>query len=93
MKSFKELRNRKGGSGGDYVPLKYDPEKIRDYYDKQPLKQLSRTAEVLLKSSRFLASIAGDAILGRKFEEVERQRTIEVRELIVDLGATFIKIG
>ena len=37
-KSYKELRDRKGGSKGDYVPLKYDPEKIKDYYDKQPLK-------------------------------------------------------
>lgn len=48
---------------------------------------------MLLKSSRFLASLAGDKIRGRTFEECERERTIEVRELIVDLGATFIKIG
>ena len=38
LRSFKELKDRKGGSSGDYVPLKYDPEKIKDYYDKQPLK-------------------------------------------------------
>lgn len=93
MASFKELKERKGDGSGDYVPLRYDAEKLRDYYDKQPLKQISRTAEVMLKSSRFLASIAGDVILRKKFEDVERQRTIEVRELIVDLGATFIKIG
>ena len=63
LKSFKELKARKGDGSGDYVPLRYDPEKLKDYYDKQPLLQISRTAEVLFKSSRFLASIAGDVIL------------------------------
>jgi hypothetical protein len=37
-KSFKALSKRKGDGEGDYVPLKYDPELIRDFYDKQPLK-------------------------------------------------------
>ena len=44
-------------------------------------------------SAGYLSKIAGDFVTGKKFEEVERQRTIEARELIVDLGATFIKIG
>ena len=91
--SFQKLTDRKGDSQAEYVPLRYDAELIRHYYDKQPLKQAARVAEVLGLSAGYLSKIAGDFVTGKKFEEVERQRTIEARELIVDLGATFIKIG
>jgi hypothetical protein len=36
--SFEALADRKGDGEAEYVPLRYDAELIRHYYDKQPLK-------------------------------------------------------
>jgi hypothetical protein len=73
--SFDKLKNSKGDSQG-YVPLKYDAEKIKEFYDRYPLKQAARLAEVVLSSVQYLAILLGDKILNRDFTTIERERSI-----------------
>lgn len=96
MKSYSVQMNKDCGEKcevGDFLPLSYDPELIREYYDKRPLMQVQRSFEIALKSMPLLMDLIMDRIVGTPYEKVEIKRASTLREILVELGPTFIKVG
>mmetsp|Transcript_81173 Transcript_81173/g.210878 ORF Transcript_81173/g.210878 Transcript_81173/m.210878 type:complete len:973 (+) Transcript_81173:131-3049(+) len=73
------------------LPLRYDGPWIEAYWMRRPFKLLKRFIEVGFKIGAFSTAIEIDKALG-KDEENMPQRAVEARELITDLGPTFVKI-
>lgn len=78
---------------GEYLPLTYDPELIRKYYDRRPLEQIGRFIEIGVKGAPLIFKCLVDRIQKTPFEQVEIERAVELRDVLVSLGPTFIKVG
>ncbi|MBF2098166.1 MAG: AarF/ABC1/UbiB kinase family protein [Gloeomargaritaceae cyanobacterium C42_A2020_066] len=70
----------------------YDPEAIRRYYRWRPLQVIWRTGYVLWSLTAFVISLVWDAWEGQTLARQPR-RAAQLRELITELGPTFIKVG
>ena len=71
---------------------RYDPEAINARFQGQPLQVLGRIVGVLLPASAFGAKLLWDKLRGRSVRN-EQRRAIQLRELLTNLGPTYIKIG
>lgn len=73
-------------------PKKYDPEEISSHYQKRPWLVLGRAIKIISSFLLFLWNLQWDQWNGR-IEENKKQRACEIRELLTNLGPTFIKVG
>jgi predicted unusual protein kinase regulating ubiquinone biosynthesis (AarF/ABC1/UbiB family) len=71
---------------------RYDPERINNYYRNRPLAVIRRLIAVILPGTAFGLRLLFDKIRGR-IAENEQKRAIELREILTELGPTYIKIG
>eukprot|EP00439_Symbiodinium_sp_Y106_P019553 s4727_g2.t1 len=74
------------------LPREYDYGRITAYWQRRPLKLLTRFVEAGIKVGGFLFGLKTDERTGAE-DKMRPQRAIEARELITDLGVTFIKIA
>lgn len=76
----------------DGIPLRYNPEAIAAYYQSRPLEILARTIGIFLPLFAYALAVWWDSKQGKKVTD-ERDRAIQLRELLTKLGPAFIKIG
>jgi aarF domain-containing kinase len=81
-----------GADPQDTLPLRYEPERIRDFYGRRPAAVATRVAQIAYQASGFATSLAWDALRG-ELENASVRRAEELRNLIVRLGPFFIKAG
>ncbi|MGK7882764.1 MAG: ABC1 kinase family protein [Crocosphaera sp.] len=70
----------------------YRPETINDYYRQRLPQVISRLINVFLLFVRFALGLWWDKIRGKNPKE-ERKRAIHLREMLTELGPTYIKVG
>lgn len=72
--------------------IRYDPVAIAVHYKQRPLQVLGRIFTVLLPCLQFALGLWWDRQRGLS-KENQRQRAIQLRELLTQLGPAYIKIG
>ncbi len=72
--------------------LRYDPVAIAAHYSKRPLQVLGRIITVLWPTLSFALGLWWDKQRGRVVEN-QLRRAIQLRELLTQLGPSYIKIG
>ena len=82
-----EIDNERSGES-----WRYNPEKIKTYYQKRPLQVLLRFINIITPTIVFALSLWWDKIRG-KSKQNEKLRAIQLKELLTDLGPAYIKIG
>lgn len=91
--SLVELAQKSGAGGDDYgLPLSYDEPIIEAYWNERPTAAFKRLSEVTFKFTPWIARVALDTQL-KKLSENSGKRAAELREILSDLGPTFIKLG
>lgn len=70
----------------------YDPELIKSYYRQRPLQVLGRLLDLIIPISFFALGIWWDKVTG-KIDKNQKKRAIQFREMLTQLGPTYIKIG
>ncbi|MBJ7899047.1 MAG: AarF/ABC1/UbiB kinase family protein [Cyanobacteria bacterium RI_101] len=70
----------------------YDPERITECYRRRPFQVLGRLLNILFPMLGFFLGIWWDKIRGQN-PNVSRRRAVQLRQLLTDLGPTYIKIG
>jgi predicted unusual protein kinase regulating ubiquinone biosynthesis (AarF/ABC1/UbiB family) len=73
--------------------LRYDPEAITEYYRARPLQIATRTKQLFVPLARYITRVWWDKRQGVTNDTISRQRAIELRELLTQLGPASIKIG
>mgnify|MGYP006269541445 CR=1 FL=1 len=71
---------------------RYDPERINNYYSKRPLAVVRRLIALIFPGTAFGFRLLLDKLTGR-IPKNEQKRAIELREILTELGPTYIKIG
>eukprot|EP00198_Chlamydomonas_reinhardtii_P009358 XP_001698695.1 ABC1/COQ8 ser/thr kinase [Chlamydomonas reinhardtii] len=74
------------------LPLTYDVDAISRYWDRRPVSVVTRIAQLLGISGKFLTGLAVDAAAG-KLRENEVKRAIQLRDIVTSLGPAYIKLG
>ncbi|MDX2228763.1 MAG: AarF/ABC1/UbiB kinase family protein [Leptolyngbyaceae cyanobacterium bins.349] len=76
----------------EFEGLRYDPQKIADYYNRRPFQVIARILAIFLPFFRF-----GLVWLWHRdrvqSEATQRRRAVRLREIITRLGPAFIKVG
>lgn len=80
------------GTDHNGLPLRYQPEAIANYYRSRYWQVWSRTIGIFLPLLTYAVGIWSDSQQGKKITE-QRNRAIQLRELLTKLGPAFIKIG
>ena len=70
----------------------YRPETINKYYSQKLPQVIGRLINVFLLFSRFALGLWWDKVRGKNPKE-ERKRAIHLREMLTELGPTYIKVG
>ncbi|MDY7014302.1 MAG: AarF/ABC1/UbiB kinase family protein [Cyanobacteriota bacterium] len=70
----------------------YDPQAIETYYGKRPLHVVGRLVKTILPLLSFTLKLWRDK-MGGKIALRQRQRAIQLRQILTQLGPTYIKIG
>jgi predicted unusual protein kinase regulating ubiquinone biosynthesis (AarF/ABC1/UbiB family) len=73
--------------------LRYDPEAITEYYRARPLQIAARTKQLFVPLASYITRVWWDKRQGVTNDTITRQRAIELRELLTQLGPASIKIG
>lgn len=76
----------------DELPREYDYGRIAAYWQRRPLQLISRYVEAGFKVGGFVLNIYIDEWTGN-LDKMRPERAVQARELITDLGVTFIKIA
>ena len=71
---------------------RYDPEAIARYYRYRPWRSLWRTLTIVWQFSGFLIGLKLDEWLGT-VEKNKTKRAVRLRQILTDLGPTYIKVG
>ena len=80
------------GRAGDALPKVFDPDAIAAYFERRPQRRLSRQAELASQATWFSAALISDWATN-SWEANMPLRASQLRELIVQNGAAFIKVG
>ena len=82
-------------SGGEALPTTYQPETLREYFDKRPGAVLTRLFQIASTSGGWLLGVAISALKGdlKAGSAAEVEQVAKLREIIVSLGPFFIKLG
>ncbi len=70
----------------------YHPETINKYYSQKLPQVIGRLINVFLLFARFALGLWWDKVRGKNPKE-ERKRAIHLREMLTELGPTYIKVG
>ncbi|MEB3227981.1 MAG: AarF/ABC1/UbiB kinase family protein [Synechocystis sp.] len=70
----------------------YNPDLITEFYRKRPLQVLGRLINIIFPLVGFMVGIWWTKLRG-KDPRLSRQKAIQLRELLTDLGPTYIKVG
>lgn len=70
----------------------YNPDLIMEFYRKRPLQVLGRLINILFPLLQFALGIWWEKLRG-KDPTVSRAKAIQLRELLTNLGPTYIKVG
>lgn len=70
----------------------YDPIAINAFYRKHPFRVMGRLITVLIPCIAFAFGLWWDKFRGRS-PKTERFRAIQLREILTELGPTYIKVG
>lgn len=71
---------------------RYHPDVINAYYRSRPFQVLGRLIEIILPLIFFAFRLWTDKISGR-LERNQQKRAIQLREMLTNLGPTYIKVG
>ncbi|MFP4134598.1 MAG: ABC1 kinase family protein [Halothece sp.] len=71
---------------------RYNPERINNYYRNRPLAVVRRLVALIFPGTAFGVRLLFDKVRGR-ISQNEQKRAIELREILTELGPTYIKIG
>lgn len=71
---------------------RYNFDRIRHYYQNRPLDILTRILEITIPFTRYYLGVWWDN-LWKKDPKTNRQRARQLRDLLTELGPTYIKIG
>jgi len=71
----------------------YDPEAIEERALENPLAVVSRAAKVAWSLGRYYVTLKADDWLGNTGSNIVKTRSRELREMLVDLGPCYIKVG
>ncbi|KAG2426596.1 hypothetical protein HXX76_012912 [Chlamydomonas incerta] len=74
------------------LPLTYDVDAISRYWDRRPVSVITRIAQLLGISGKFLTGLGVDAAAGT-LRENEVKRAIQLRDIVTSLGPAYIKLG
>jgi aarF domain-containing kinase len=85
--------NQAKGSGVDFLPLSYDVEQIRGYWDARPAQQASRASEIFFTALPIINNILLQKATGKPWGEIWASNAVQLREAIARLGPTFIKVA
>jgi predicted unusual protein kinase regulating ubiquinone biosynthesis (AarF/ABC1/UbiB family) len=72
--------------------IRYDPEAIADYYRGQWGLMIRRVVAIVMPFLSFGLGLWWDRLRGRLMEN-QRQRAIQLREMLTQLGPAYIKVG
>jgi len=70
----------------------YHPESITAFYRRRPLQVLGRLLSIVLPFLSFVLGLWWDKIRGKN-PQVSRRRASQLRQMLTDLGPTYIKVG
>lgn len=80
--------------GDDGLPLEYDVNAIKRFWDREPRIVLWRLSQIVNTAGPFMARTAWDWQRGKLVsEDQQRARGAEMREALFELGPAFIKLG
>jgi predicted unusual protein kinase regulating ubiquinone biosynthesis (AarF/ABC1/UbiB family) len=71
---------------------RYNPQAIADYYNKRPWLALWRALTIVWLFAGFLIGLAIDNSVGN-IEVNKERRATQLREILTELGPTYIKVG
>ncbi|MEM9771143.1 MAG: AarF/UbiB family protein, partial [Cyanobacteria bacterium P01_D01_bin.73] len=71
---------------------RYSAKDIARYYSRRPWLPLFRLIQIILFSASFLLGVLGDYLFGENQAKIAR-RAEQLRNILVGLGPTFIKVG
>jgi len=92
LRMKQQLEQVRYGVDVPYKEAAYDPLAADAFFRARPLPALGRLAQLIVKSSGFIAAVILDKKLGREEQMVE-QRSQELLQLVTSLGPTSIKVG
>ncbi|MGK7873141.1 MAG: ABC1 kinase family protein [Xenococcaceae cyanobacterium] len=71
---------------------RYDPAAINAYYRRRPLQIIGRFINIIFPFAVFTLSLWWDKIRGKSAQN-QQQQAIQLREILTNLGPTYIKVG
>ncbi|MEC4816175.1 MAG: AarF/ABC1/UbiB kinase family protein [Scytonema sp. PMC 1069.18] len=77
---------------GEPESIHYDPQEIKEHYQRRPLQVLRRIITVLIPTLTFAFGLWWDSRRGVVVKN-DKHRAIQLRELLTGLGPAYIKIG
>jgi predicted unusual protein kinase regulating ubiquinone biosynthesis (AarF/ABC1/UbiB family) len=94
---FVEKSPKYQGESGVFIDTsdeswRYNPDKIAAYYRDRTFQVIKRFIDIVLPLISFAIAIWWDK-LGGKVVKNERRRAIQLKEILTNLGPTYIKIG
>mmetsp|Transcript_11709 Transcript_11709/g.20742 ORF Transcript_11709/g.20742 Transcript_11709/m.20742 type:complete len:849 (+) Transcript_11709:47-2593(+) len=75
------------------LPLTYDPEELKNYFDRLPGVQLQRIFQIMSTGGPLIAGVIWDRITGRNDVSAQVERAAQFNEIVTTLGPFFIKLG
>ena len=81
------------GSSANVLFQHYDPKEINRYYRWRFLQVFARAAFVSLRLLGFCLGLQTDRLFNRTGPKQVAKRSVQLRDLLTDLGPTFIKVG
>ncbi len=81
----------------DCLPLRYDAQLVKRYWDRRPLRVFLRSCEVWWQFVPFLSKLVlwEVALRGKilRHEGLQRKYAVRLRQILTELGPCFVKLG
>lgn len=85
--------NSSKGTGNDFLPLSYDVDQIKDYWNRRPAEQASRFSQIFFTALPLINKILLARASSTPWNDIWVSNAIELREVITKLGPTAIKVA
>jgi predicted unusual protein kinase regulating ubiquinone biosynthesis (AarF/ABC1/UbiB family) len=87
-----ELLSERGIPGSQVPDIRYNPEVITEFYQRKPWLAFNRVVTILVPCVWFSLNLWWDRVTQQQ-EKHQRQRAIQLRNLLTRLGPAYIKVG